>query len=123
MVGMVDQPSPRVAQERRDGRPAISEVVGDWGVLAHPGGNGIMTVLLLVWWRRGEKSEGPSEDWAAAVRDVLWVLKGLLSAAKNKYATPIHTLDTALITAVTAIRKRKAAGREDESPPKRARNT
>jgi hypothetical protein len=81
-------------------------------------------LLPLVWWRRGEQSEGPSEEWATAVRDVRWVLKGLLSAAKNKYDTPIHTLDTTLITAVTAIRKRKAAGSsEDENPPKRARNT
>ncbi|KAJ7703344.1 hypothetical protein B0H14DRAFT_2305161, partial [Mycena olivaceomarginata] len=70
--------APEWRKKDETGRPAISEVVGDWGVLAHPGGNGIMTVLLpLVWWRRGEKSEGPSEDWAAAVRDVLWVLKGL----------------------------------------------
>ncbi|KAJ7801295.1 hypothetical protein B0H14DRAFT_3489730 [Mycena olivaceomarginata] len=76
--------APEWRKKDETGRPAISEVVGDWG--------------------EGKRVKDPAKDWAAAVRDVLWVLKGLLSAAKNKYATPIHTLDTALITAVTAIR-------------------
>jgi hypothetical protein len=52
----------------------------------------MLTVLLpLLWWRRGETSEVAREDWATAVRDVAWVLKGLLSAANNKYDIPLLT--------------------------------
>jgi hypothetical protein len=67
-----------------EGRPAIGEETGDWGVLAHLGGNGmLMVLLLLVWWRQGETIEVASEDWVTAVCDVAWVLKGLLSAVRS----------------------------------------
>jgi hypothetical protein len=77
------------------GRPTIGQETGDWGVLVHPGANGILTVLLpLVWWRLGEEASVASDGWTAAVRDVSWVLQGLLSAAKTKYETPIsHAFD------------------------------
>ncbi|KAJ7670790.1 hypothetical protein DFH06DRAFT_981111, partial [Mycena polygramma] len=65
------------------GRPAAGDVAGDWGVLVHPGVNGMLAVMLpLVWWRLGEEG-APSKDWLAAVHDVAFVLKGLLSAAKE----------------------------------------
>ncbi|KAJ7631950.1 hypothetical protein DFH06DRAFT_1004635 [Mycena polygramma] len=65
------------------GRPVIGEQSGDWGTLVHPGANGILTaLLLLVWWREGETG-APTELWLAAVRDVGWVLTGLLSAART----------------------------------------
>ncbi|KAJ7880239.1 hypothetical protein B0H14DRAFT_3434497 [Mycena olivaceomarginata] len=76
-----------VAQWIKYGRSTTREtqVENHEKLLGHPGGNGMLTVLLpLVWWRRGEVKEVASEEWVAAVRDVAWVLKGLLSAANNK---------------------------------------
>jgi hypothetical protein len=51
----------------------------------------LTVLLLLVWWRQGEVKEVASEEWVAAVRDVAWVLKGLLSVANNKYDIPLFT--------------------------------
>ncbi|KAJ7801520.1 hypothetical protein B0H14DRAFT_2156754, partial [Mycena olivaceomarginata] len=66
--------APEWRKKDEEGRPAIGEETGDWGALAHPGGNGMLTVLLpLLWWRQGETSEVASEDWATTVRDVAWV--------------------------------------------------
>ncbi|KAJ7429151.1 hypothetical protein B0H11DRAFT_1614496, partial [Mycena galericulata] len=46
---------------------------GPWGILVHPGANGLLMVLLaLAWWRNEE--ELASEGWLAAVQDVGWVL-------------------------------------------------
>ncbi|KAF8145478.1 hypothetical protein K438DRAFT_1629980, partial [Mycena galopus ATCC 62051] len=76
-------------EKDESGRPRVGGEIGEWGTLAHPGGNRVLTVLLpLVWWREGKKSEVASEDWLAAVHDVLWVLQGLLSAVKGYM--PIH---------------------------------
>ncbi|KAJ7899866.1 hypothetical protein B0H13DRAFT_1883584 [Mycena leptocephala] len=67
------------------GRPTIGQETSDWGVLVHPGANSILTVLLpLVWWRLEEEVSIASYSWAAAMRDMSWVLQGLLSAAKTK---------------------------------------
>ncbi|KAF8210704.1 hypothetical protein K438DRAFT_1450183, partial [Mycena galopus ATCC 62051] len=45
---------------------------GPWGVLIHPGANGMLIVLLaLAWWRGSEALA--SESWVAAVKDVGWV--------------------------------------------------
>lgn len=80
------------------GRPTIGQESGDWGALIHPGTNGMLTVLLpLVWWKLGEEGEEgdvASDDWVTAVRDVSWVLQGLLSAAKSRYAPISHALIT-----------------------------
>ncbi|KAJ7840491.1 hypothetical protein B0H14DRAFT_2314042, partial [Mycena olivaceomarginata] len=66
--------APEWRKKDENGRPAIGDEGGDWGALGHPGGNGMLTVLLpLVWWRRGEVKEVASEEWVAAVRDVAWV--------------------------------------------------
>ncbi|KAJ7846844.1 hypothetical protein B0H14DRAFT_2357400 [Mycena olivaceomarginata] len=77
-----------LAPEWRDkdasGRLRIGETTGEWGSLAHPGANGILMVLLpLVWWRRAEGSERATDEWVATVRDVGWVLQGLLATAKG----------------------------------------
>ncbi|KAJ7459142.1 hypothetical protein B0H11DRAFT_1737462 [Mycena galericulata] len=54
---------------------------GPWGCLVHPGANGILMVLLgLAWWR--DKEGLASERWEAAVKDVGWVLCGLLANAR-----------------------------------------
>ncbi|KAJ7920717.1 hypothetical protein B0H13DRAFT_1605096, partial [Mycena leptocephala] len=54
---------------------------GPWGELVHPGANGILMVLLaLAWWREEETT--PSMSWLAAVKDVGWVLSGLLTSAR-----------------------------------------
>ncbi|KAJ7481079.1 hypothetical protein B0H11DRAFT_1724725, partial [Mycena galericulata] len=62
------------------GRPIIGGH-GSWGDLVRPGGNGMLTVLLgLAWWY---KTEGKTTaEWVAAVKDVAWVLGGLLSEAR-----------------------------------------
>ncbi|KAJ7649202.1 hypothetical protein B0H17DRAFT_840629, partial [Mycena rosella] len=59
-----------------EGLPVTEERVGgDWGVLVHPGANGMAVVLLpLVWWRNKEGGGVPSDSWQRAVRDVAWVL-------------------------------------------------
>ncbi|KAJ7429418.1 hypothetical protein B0H11DRAFT_1768087 [Mycena galericulata] len=55
---------------------------GPWGGLVHPGANGILMVLLgLAWWRDKEWMAA-SETWEAAVRDVGWVVGGLLANAR-----------------------------------------
>jgi hypothetical protein len=59
---------------------------GEWGPLVHLGANSMLTVLLpLVWWKEGEPADAASESWLATICDMLWVLQGLLSAAKEKY--------------------------------------
>ncbi|KAJ6493367.1 hypothetical protein C8R45DRAFT_763528, partial [Mycena sanguinolenta] len=66
--------APAWREKDEEGKPKTREVGGEWGDLVHPGGNGMLTVLLpLVWWREGEQMDTASEDWLAAVRDVLWV--------------------------------------------------
>jgi hypothetical protein len=76
--------APEWHERDEKGRPKIGEETGEWGALAHPGANGVLTVLLpLVWWRQGEASELASEEWAVAVHDVAWVLQSLLAAARG----------------------------------------
>ncbi|KAJ7507644.1 hypothetical protein B0H11DRAFT_1704936 [Mycena galericulata] len=54
---------------------------GEWGVLVHPGANGVLMVLLgLAWWR--DKEEVATASWLAAVADARWVLSGLLAEAR-----------------------------------------
>jgi hypothetical protein len=66
-----------------EGRPVIRNE-GDWGALIHPGGNGILVVILaLLWWREAENGH-VSDSWHKAVVDVEWVLAGLAAAAKGK---------------------------------------
>jgi hypothetical protein len=82
--------APAWRKKDETGHPTIGEEKGDWGSLVHPGANGMLTVLLpLTWWRLGEEGNVASDGWVAAVRDVLWVLQGLLSAAKAEYETPL----------------------------------
>ncbi|KAJ7736396.1 hypothetical protein B0H14DRAFT_2408355, partial [Mycena olivaceomarginata] len=71
-------PSWRDRDER--GRPVIGKQ-GPWESLVWPGGNGMLTAILcLGWWLEAEGDT--TEDWHAAVKDVKWVLEGLLSNAK-----------------------------------------
>ncbi|KAJ7866592.1 hypothetical protein B0H14DRAFT_2268603, partial [Mycena olivaceomarginata] len=67
--------APEWREKDASGQLKIGGDVGEWGTLAHPGANGILTVLLpLVWWRRAEGSELATDEWVTAVRDVRWVL-------------------------------------------------
>ncbi|KAF8182184.1 hypothetical protein K438DRAFT_1601038, partial [Mycena galopus ATCC 62051] len=76
--------APDWRERDENGRPKVGEGAGEWGALAHPGANGVLMVLLpLVWWRRGETSAVATEDWLAAVCDVLWVLQGLLATTQG----------------------------------------
>ncbi|KAJ6480693.1 hypothetical protein C8R47DRAFT_982738 [Mycena vitilis] len=102
--------SPSWRKKDEAGRPVIDEgaAAGDWGVLVHPGANGMLTVLLpLAWWRQGEEG-APSEDWLAAVRDVAWVLEGLLSAAKTRWVPYSHAVWGTNCRSGSPFRKRKS---------------
>ncbi|KAJ7096586.1 hypothetical protein B0H15DRAFT_773995 [Mycena belliarum] len=86
--------SPEWRMMDQEGRPVTGEGSGEWGILAHPGANGIAMVLLpLLWWRKAEKTGGASESWLRAVHDIAWVLKGLLSAATSKKYVPFSRND------------------------------
>lgn len=74
----------------QDGKPnkALAAESQDWGCLLVPGANGLLTVVVsLYWWGCAvAKIEGPGssdkiQDWNAAVEDCAWVLQHLISAA------------------------------------------
>ncbi|KAJ7129040.1 hypothetical protein C8R43DRAFT_896852, partial [Mycena crocata] len=72
--------APTWREKNAAGRPVIGRQ-GPWGTLAKPGANGMLTVILgLAWWYTAEGEA--TEDWLAALKDVTWVLRGLLSEAK-----------------------------------------
>ncbi|KAJ7617995.1 hypothetical protein FB45DRAFT_800748 [Roridomyces roridus] len=58
--------------------PGGDETDRDWGILAAPGVNGMLSVVAtLYWWGCTEKAESSVADWDAATQDVLLVLGGL----------------------------------------------
>ncbi|KAJ7895482.1 hypothetical protein B0H14DRAFT_2273429, partial [Mycena olivaceomarginata] len=60
--------APEWREKDKSGKLKIGENTGEWGTLAHPGANRILTVLLpLVWWRRAERSELVTDEWVTAV--------------------------------------------------------
>ncbi|KAF7798118.1 hypothetical protein EIP86_009333 [Pleurotus ostreatoroseus] len=61
---------------RRDG-------TGGWEKLRRPGKNGVLLVLLSLWWWKAHPS-ADENAWAVAVEDVKWVLEALLSRATQK---------------------------------------
>ncbi|KAJ6495707.1 hypothetical protein DFH06DRAFT_1019143, partial [Mycena polygramma] len=76
------QPAWRVKEA--DGRYALGGEYGDdWGVLAIPGQNGMLTVVsALYFWGSSRRTlltmpAGAQEDWETAVLDVAWMLEGL----------------------------------------------
>ncbi|KAJ7718507.1 hypothetical protein B0H14DRAFT_2412479 [Mycena olivaceomarginata] len=94
--------APAWRDKEENGVLKTGETKGEWGPLVHPGANGMLTVLLpLVWWKEGEP-DAASESWLAAVRDVLWVLQGLLSTAKEKYVVFLSHVLT-LIAALSPL--------------------
>ncbi|KAJ6550937.1 hypothetical protein B0H10DRAFT_1850008, partial [Mycena sp. CBHHK59/15] len=65
--------------------PLTGEELGSWGILVHPGQNGMLIVLLpLLWWRIKEGGDVASDSWLRAVRDVTWVCKRLLLATTDR---------------------------------------
>jgi hypothetical protein len=58
----------------------------DWAPLRHPGQNGALGIVAtLYWWGKKVAEGGEREDhesWAEAVRDVKWMLNGLLAAER-----------------------------------------
>ncbi|KAJ7739801.1 hypothetical protein DFH07DRAFT_752067 [Mycena maculata] len=74
--------APAWRQRDKDGQ-LVQGGDGPWGVLVHPGANGFLMVMLgLAWWR--QKEGVASLRWVNAVKDVEWVLSGLLAEAKTK---------------------------------------
>ncbi|KAJ7803728.1 hypothetical protein B0H14DRAFT_2192681, partial [Mycena olivaceomarginata] len=68
--------APSWREQDEHGRPVIGKQ-GPWEVLVRPGGNGMLTAMLcLGWWLAAEGKA--TEDWHTAVKDVKWVLEGLL---------------------------------------------
>ena len=61
----------------------VQEGVGEWLKLQRPGKNGMLLVLLSLWWWRAHPAADAAE-WATAVDDVLWVLRSLLQLARAK---------------------------------------
>ncbi|KAK7031320.1 hypothetical protein R3P38DRAFT_3187034 [Favolaschia claudopus] len=87
------QPSWRIVDGNKTGRfkreeyPAGSDAK-DWVTLRFPGKNGALSLVAsLYWWgkRMNEKNQREREEnWIEAVRDVTWVLTGLLQAEKRR---------------------------------------
>ncbi|KAJ7602659.1 hypothetical protein DFH06DRAFT_1019121 [Mycena polygramma] len=72
----------------REQYPAATRA--NWGDMRHPGPNGALSfVSTLYWWGKalGSGEQEDRESWADAVRDVRWVLKGLLAAERAMAAS------------------------------------
>jgi hypothetical protein len=82
------QPSWRLKDNRRPDRflrDSYPEVTAtNWATMCFPGPNGALSfVATLYWWGMAVEERGEREDresWVEAVREVKWVLKGLLAA-------------------------------------------
>ncbi|KAI0663684.1 hypothetical protein C8Q70DRAFT_906185 [Cubamyces menziesii] len=60
---------------------------GEWGVLDHPGKNGVlMTLLSLMWWRDIATSQ-TLHDWHHAARDVAWTI-WQMALVNSRYVCP-----------------------------------
>lgn len=59
------------------------EGAGGWEKLRRPGKNGILIVLLTLWWWKAQPLV-VEKDWLVAVDDVRWVLEVLLSLTAQK---------------------------------------
>ncbi len=60
------------------GRPVVGGE-GTWDNLRYPGKNGMLMVLLSLWWWRGIAT-ATIDDWTVAVHDVCWVLEKMAAA-------------------------------------------
>lgn len=67
-------------RERRDGRLVIGGT-GDWSSVSKCGANGFLTVLESL---HGLQPCVDEEIWAAALRDVRWVLEQILAFKKDR---------------------------------------
>ncbi|KAF7795563.1 hypothetical protein EIP86_006725 [Pleurotus ostreatoroseus] len=77
------QPDWRLAD---DGSELARDGTGGWDKLRRPGKNGMLLVLLSLWWWKSHPSVA-DRAWLAAVDDVQWVLTALLSRAAQKRAS------------------------------------
>lgn len=86
---------------------------GDWpDELQRPGQNGMVIVLLtLWWWHEALGGDADTAGWDAAVRDVVWVLSKLVAihaeAAKDDDAVAGGDADAAAAAAADKSRPRK----------------
>ncbi|KAJ7680841.1 hypothetical protein DFH06DRAFT_973383 [Mycena polygramma] len=85
------QPAWRGAWRGRKGGPQAVPENADWGLLAVPGQNGVLSVVAtLYWWGCAEKAKGiasRSAGWEEAALDTIWVLRGLRGTGLQE----IHT--------------------------------
>ncbi|KAJ7436472.1 hypothetical protein B0H11DRAFT_2256177 [Mycena galericulata] len=59
----------------------VQETKGLWDVMRVPGANGFLSVLIGLKWWKDKSPGGGGEEFAAAVKDVSWVLRQLLGDA------------------------------------------
>ncbi|KAF7797970.1 hypothetical protein EIP86_009177 [Pleurotus ostreatoroseus] len=70
------------ATDSNDG-PLLQDGTGDWEKLRRPGRNGILHVLLSLWWWKSHPSANDA-DWLVAVDDVQWALCNMLQRTERK---------------------------------------
>ncbi|KAJ7680856.1 hypothetical protein DFH06DRAFT_973093, partial [Mycena polygramma] len=69
-------------ERRKAGKTETVPEGANWGTLASPGKNGILSVVAsLYWWAVAEREEGKgsSGGWEDAVADTTWVVRGMKS--------------------------------------------
>ncbi|KAJ7697300.1 hypothetical protein B0H16DRAFT_1706246 [Mycena metata] len=67
----------------------------NWETLRQPGQNGILSLVAgLYWWGKKAKKEEKQdnlESWAEAVRDLMWMINGLIEAETMELDTEIES--------------------------------
>jgi hypothetical protein len=67
------------------GRPCIGVYGNDWDCLKMPGPNGWLSVVAtLFWWGRAIKNEVDEKEYTIALKDVNFMMQGLLENLKVK---------------------------------------
>lgn len=81
---------------------------GSWSVLAHPGKNGMLIVIMsLVWWADALADANDDHSWKGAVNDVAWVLSQMGATEQNTRNTKKRARASEVVVEKKHVPKRR----------------